>query len=180
MVNDLVAALMRDACVAKHRQVVSLVTDISAGAGVPAVALVKRDQGMRPCQTSPPSSNCRGKSGRPIRNSRARLTSRAAIALASSRRCRAWRAATTAETGGLTSKTRRRRSSARDHKTKEECSGPARWILGKTTGAVKARQHRGLASLAKVLGLRSPEQPPERPYPSANSDPLASHENQQG
>jgi RNA polymerase sigma-70 factor (ECF subfamily) len=29
-------------------------------------------------------------------------------------------------------------------------------ILGKTTGAVKALQHRGLASLARVLGLRSP------------------------
>jgi hypothetical protein len=29
-------------------------------------------------------------------------------------------------------------------------------ILGKTTGAVKALQHRGLASPARVLGLRSP------------------------
>jgi RNA polymerase sigma-70 factor, ECF subfamily len=30
-------------------------------------------------------------------------------------------------------------------------------VLGKTTGAVKALQHRGLASLARILGLRSPE-----------------------
>jgi RNA polymerase sigma-70 factor, ECF subfamily len=36
--------------------------------------------------------------------------------------------------------------------------------LGKTTGAVKALQHRGLASLARVLdGLRSPHQAQDRP-----------------
>jgi DNA-directed RNA polymerase specialized sigma24 family protein len=31
-------------------------------------------------------------------------------------------------------------------------------ILGRTTGAVKAAQHRGLANLARVLGLREPRQ----------------------
>jgi RNA polymerase sigma factor (sigma-70 family) len=35
--------------------------------------------------------------------------------------------------------------------------------LGKTTGAVKALQHRGLASLARVLGLRGPHDPPDPP-----------------
>ena len=38
--------------------------------------------------------------------------------------------------------------------------------LGKTTGAVKALQHRGPASLARVPGLRSPQEAQERPYPS--------------
>jgi RNA polymerase sigma factor (sigma-70 family) len=50
-------------------------------------------------------------------------------------------------------------------------------ILGKTTGAVKALQHRGLASMGRVLGLRSPDQAQERPY---DPDHLASQENQQG
>jgi RNA polymerase sigma factor (sigma-70 family) len=50
-------------------------------------------------------------------------------------------------------------------------------ILGKTTGAVKALQHRGLASMERVLGLRSPDQAQERPY---DPDHLASQENQQG
>jgi RNA polymerase sigma-70 factor, ECF subfamily len=52
-------------------------------------------------------------------------------------------------------------------------------MLGKTTGAVKSLQFRGLASLARVLGLRSPEQPPERPYPSTNSDRLTSQEEEE-
>jgi RNA polymerase sigma-70 factor, ECF subfamily len=39
-------------------------------------------------------------------------------------------------------------------------------VLGKTTGAVKALQHRGLASLARALGLRNPHDPPGSPYPS--------------
>jgi DNA-binding CsgD family transcriptional regulator len=38
--------------------------------------------------------------------------------------------------------------------------------LGKTTGAVKALQHRGLASLARALGLRSSSEPSDRRYPS--------------
>ncbi len=52
-------------------------------------------------------------------------------------------------------------------------------ILGKTTGAVKALQHRGLASLARVLGLRSPEQPQERPYPSSGPGRLTSQEDEE-
>ena len=48
--------------------------------------------------------------------------------------------------------------------------------LGKTTGAVKALQHRGLASLARVLGLRSPQEPQERPYPSPDPGRLTSQE----
>jgi RNA polymerase sigma-70 factor, ECF subfamily len=52
-------------------------------------------------------------------------------------------------------------------------------MLGKTTGAVKSLQFRGLASLARVLGLRSPEQPPERPYPSTNPDRLTSQEEEE-
>ena len=51
--------------------------------------------------------------------------------------------------------------------------------LGKTTGAVKALQHRGLASLARVLGLRSPEQPQERPYPSPDPGRLTSQEEEE-
>jgi len=50
-------------------------------------------------------------------------------------------------------------------------------ILGKTTGAVKALQHRGLASMGRVLGLRSPDQAQKRPY---DPDHRASQENQQG
>jgi RNA polymerase sigma-70 factor, ECF subfamily len=49
-------------------------------------------------------------------------------------------------------------------------------ILGKTTGAVKALQHRGLASLARVLGVRSPQEPQERPYPSPDPGRLPSQE----
>ena len=52
-------------------------------------------------------------------------------------------------------------------------------ILGKTTGAVKALKHRGLASLARVLGLQSPDQTPDHPYPSPDPD-LASQEKHQG
>jgi RNA polymerase sigma factor (sigma-70 family) len=50
-------------------------------------------------------------------------------------------------------------------------------ILGKTTNAVKALQHRGLASMERMLGLRSLRETQERPY---NPDHLASQENQQG
>ena len=50
-------------------------------------------------------------------------------------------------------------------------------ILGKTTGAVKALQHRGLASLARILGgLRSPHQAQDRPYPSPDPARLPSQE----
>jgi RNA polymerase sigma-70 factor, ECF subfamily len=53
-------------------------------------------------------------------------------------------------------------------------------ILGKTTGAVKALQHRGLASLARVLGgLRSPNQAQERPYPSPDPARLPSQEEEE-
>ena len=52
-------------------------------------------------------------------------------------------------------------------------------IVGKTTGAVKSLQFRGLASLARVLGLRSPEQPPDRPYPSTDPDRLTSQEEEE-
>jgi RNA polymerase sigma factor (sigma-70 family) len=50
-------------------------------------------------------------------------------------------------------------------------------ILGKTTNAVKALQHRGLASMERMLGLRSLRETQERPY---DPDHLASQENQQG
>jgi DNA-directed RNA polymerase specialized sigma24 family protein len=52
-------------------------------------------------------------------------------------------------------------------------------MLGKTTGAVKSLQFRGLASLSRVLGLRSPEQPLERPYPSTDPDRLTSQEEEE-
>jgi RNA polymerase sigma-70 factor, ECF subfamily len=49
--------------------------------------------------------------------------------------------------------------------------------LGKTTGAVKALQHRGLASLARVLGLRTDRpQETEDPYPSGPKERLSSQE----
>ena len=48
--------------------------------------------------------------------------------------------------------------------------------LGKTTNAVKALQHRGLASLARVLGLRSLRETQERPYPSPDPGRLTSQE----
>src|SRR5215208_1826521 len=51
--------------------------------------------------------------------------------------------------------------------------------LGKTTGAVKALQHRGLASLARVLGLRSLREMQERPYPSADPARLPSQEEEE-
>jgi RNA polymerase sigma-70 factor, ECF subfamily len=53
-------------------------------------------------------------------------------------------------------------------------------VLGKTTGAVKALQHRGLQSLARLLGLRSPREPAESPYPSFDSTRLSSREDQEG
>jgi RNA polymerase sigma-70 factor, ECF subfamily len=52
-------------------------------------------------------------------------------------------------------------------------------VLGKTTGAVKALQHRGLASLARVLGLRSPDETRERPYPSPDPGRLTSQEDEE-
>jgi RNA polymerase sigma factor (sigma-70 family) len=51
--------------------------------------------------------------------------------------------------------------------------------LGKSTGAVKALQHRGLASLAQVLGLRSPHEPPDPPYPSPDPAHLRGQREQQ-
>jgi RNA polymerase sigma-70 factor, ECF subfamily len=53
-------------------------------------------------------------------------------------------------------------------------------VLHKTTGAVKALQHRGLASLARVLGLRSPHDPPSPPYPSLDPARLSSTEEEEG
>jgi RNA polymerase sigma-70 factor, ECF subfamily len=53
-------------------------------------------------------------------------------------------------------------------------------VLHKTTGAVKALQHRGLASLGRVLGLRSPHQASERPYRSSNPPGLTSQEDKEG
>jgi RNA polymerase sigma-70 factor, ECF subfamily len=53
-------------------------------------------------------------------------------------------------------------------------------VLGKTTGAVKALQHRGLASLARRLGgLRSPHQAQDRPYPSPDPARLPSQEEEE-
>jgi RNA polymerase sigma-70 factor (ECF subfamily) len=52
-------------------------------------------------------------------------------------------------------------------------------IVGKTTGAVKALQHRGLASLARVLGRESDNQTEESPYPSPDSDRLTSQEEEE-
>jgi hypothetical protein len=53
-------------------------------------------------------------------------------------------------------------------------------ILGKTAGAVKALQHRGLASLARVLGgLGSPHQAQDRPYPSPDPARLTSQEKEE-
>jgi RNA polymerase sigma-70 factor, ECF subfamily len=50
-------------------------------------------------------------------------------------------------------------------------------VVGKTTGAVKALQHRGLASLARVL--RSPGEAQERPYPSPDPGRLTSQEEEE-
>ncbi|HEX8132236.1 MAG TPA: sigma-70 family RNA polymerase sigma factor [Actinomycetes bacterium] len=49
-------------------------------------------------------------------------------------------------------------------------------VLRKSTGAVKALQHRGLASLARMLGLRNPHEPPGPPYPSLDPARLSSTE----
>jgi DNA-directed RNA polymerase specialized sigma24 family protein len=51
--------------------------------------------------------------------------------------------------------------------------------LGKTTGTVKALQHRGLASLARILGLHGPHEPPGPPSPSSGPDHLRSQKEQQ-
>jgi RNA polymerase sigma-70 factor, ECF subfamily len=52
--------------------------------------------------------------------------------------------------------------------------------LGKTTGAVKALQHRGLASLARILdGLRSPHETQKRPYLSPDPARLTSQEEEE-
>jgi RNA polymerase sigma factor (sigma-70 family) len=51
--------------------------------------------------------------------------------------------------------------------------------VGKTTGAVKALQHRGLASLAQILGPPRPDEPPDPPPPSPDPDHLRSQEEQQ-
>jgi len=52
--------------------------------------------------------------------------------------------------------------------------------LGKTTGAVKALQHRGLASLARVLdGLRSPRETQKHPYLSPDPARLPSQEEEE-
>jgi RNA polymerase sigma-70 factor, ECF subfamily len=52
--------------------------------------------------------------------------------------------------------------------------------LGKTTGAVKALQHRGLASLARLLGgLRSPHEAQESPYPPPDPARLTSQEEEE-
>jgi RNA polymerase sigma-70 factor (ECF subfamily) len=48
--------------------------------------------------------------------------------------------------------------------------------LNKTTGAVKSLQHRGLASLARILGLRNPHDPADSPYPSPDPARLSTRE----
>jgi RNA polymerase sigma factor (sigma-70 family) len=53
-------------------------------------------------------------------------------------------------------------------------------ILGKTTGAVKALHHRGLASLARVLGLQSKAQTPERLFPVPDPDHPTRQEQNRG
>ena len=40
-------------------------------------------------------------------------------------------------------------------------------VLGRTTGAVKALQHRGLVNLSRVLGLQEPSGPSDRPVSTA-------------
>jgi RNA polymerase sigma factor (sigma-70 family) len=50
--------------------------------------------------------------------------------------------------------------------------------LHKTPGAVKSLQHRGVASLARLLGLRNPHDPSNPPYPSPDLDHLTSQEQQ--
>ncbi len=52
-------------------------------------------------------------------------------------------------------------------------------VLGKTAGAVKSLQFRGLASLARVLGLRSQAEAQERPYPSPDPGRLTSQEEEE-
>jgi RNA polymerase sigma-70 factor (ECF subfamily) len=51
--------------------------------------------------------------------------------------------------------------------------------VNKTTGAVKALQHRGLQSLARLLGVRSPHEPASSPYPSVDPTRLSSREDQE-
>jgi RNA polymerase sigma-70 factor, ECF subfamily len=51
--------------------------------------------------------------------------------------------------------------------------------LHKTTGAVKSLQHRGLASLARILGLRNPHDPSDSPYLSLDSARLSTREEEQ-
>jgi RNA polymerase sigma factor (sigma-70 family) len=50
--------------------------------------------------------------------------------------------------------------------------------LHKTTGAVKALQHRGVASLVRLLGRRDPHDPSDPPYSSPDPDHLTSQEQQ--
>jgi RNA polymerase sigma-70 factor, ECF subfamily len=52
-------------------------------------------------------------------------------------------------------------------------------VMGKTTEAVKSLQRRGLASLARVLGLRNPAEAQERPYPSPDPARLTSQEEEE-
>jgi RNA polymerase sigma-70 factor, ECF subfamily len=52
-------------------------------------------------------------------------------------------------------------------------------VLGKTPGAVKSLQHRGLASLARALGLRNTHEPPRSPYPSSDPARLPSKEGEE-
>jgi RNA polymerase sigma-70 factor (ECF subfamily) len=49
-------------------------------------------------------------------------------------------------------------------------------IINKTTEAVRALQHRGLASLARVLGVKNDTSPPERPYRSSDPGRLTREE----
>jgi RNA polymerase sigma factor (sigma-70 family) len=52
-------------------------------------------------------------------------------------------------------------------------------VMGKTTEAVKSLQRRGLASLARVLGLRNPAEAQQRPYPSPDPARLTSQEEEE-
>jgi RNA polymerase sigma-70 factor, ECF subfamily len=53
-------------------------------------------------------------------------------------------------------------------------------VVGKTTNAVKALQHRGLASLARALGAQNGTGSAEDPYPSTGPERLSSQEDERG
>jgi RNA polymerase sigma-70 factor (ECF subfamily) len=52
--------------------------------------------------------------------------------------------------------------------------------VGKSTGAVKALQHRGLASLARALGAQNDTRSAEHPYPSTGPERLTNQAEKEG